>query len=72
MKITNKEVDPVNEACVDANVNYKWRCLMSQFLLTYIESRTFIIQSPYSKEIFSNILGIECTQNDTTTPCNDE
>ncbi len=37
MKLTNKESDPINEVCVSANVNYKWKCLMGQYALTYVQ-----------------------------------
>lgn len=43
MQIANVEVDPINSKCVAANPDSKWKCLMSPYLVDYIDIPLFFV-----------------------------
>jgi hypothetical protein len=47
MEIVNIEVDPINSKCVAANPDEKWKCIMSPYLIDYIDVPLFFVQSLY-------------------------
>lgn len=56
MIISNTEVEPINSRCVAANPDEKWKCLMSAYLIEYIDIPLFFIQSTYDSWSIPNIL----------------
>jgi len=43
MEITNNETDPPNRKCVKDYQDEKWKCLMAQYLINYIDIPIFIV-----------------------------
>lgn len=58
------EWDPPNKACVAANQNEKWKCLMAQYIIPFVKSPIFIIQSLYDSYSIPSVLGVNCIDDD--------
>lgn len=43
MEIVNKEVDPPNRKCINANPEEKWKCLMAPYLMDFIDVPMLIV-----------------------------
>eukprot|EP00045_Choanoeca_perplexa_P013725 m.156422 g.156422 ORF g.156422 m.156422 type:complete len:213 (+) comp16440_c0_seq10:779-1417(+) len=50
----------VNQACLQANSDATWKCLMAPYLSAYIVSDTFIMNSDVDHWQMNNILQIDC------------
>ena len=61
----------MNPLCSAAYPDEKWKCMFTQYLIQFIKTPLFISESEYDSWSVPNILGIQCTQNLTLTPCTD-
>ncbi|CAD8118533.1 unnamed protein product [Paramecium sonneborni] len=70
MQLSNSELSPPNTRCVQSNPNEQWKCLFAQYLIEYIDTPIFFVQSPYDSWCIPNILKLSCANDGTLLNCN--
>ena len=49
-----------------------WKCMMAQYLLKYVESPVFIVESSYDSWSIQNILIMFCANSRTLLECDSQ
>ncbi|CAD8060863.1 unnamed protein product [Paramecium primaurelia] len=67
--LVNSEVSHPNSECVSNNQQQKWKCYYAQYLLEYIKTPLFIVQSLYDYYSLSQMFKVDCANNYNLTQC---
>ncbi|CAK73185.1 unnamed protein product (macronuclear) [Paramecium tetraurelia] len=72
MELVNSEVTHPNSECVKNNQQQEWKCYYAQYLLEYIKTPVFIVQSLYDYYSLSQLFKVDCSDNYNLTYCSQD
>jgi hypothetical protein len=68
--LVNQEVVPESSQCLKDNKGKEHNCLFSEHLIQYVKVPLLVLQPSYDAWQLNNILGLDCSTNQTIKDCN--
>lgn len=72
MQYSNKQTAVIPPDCGSYYSDEPWKCMMGQYLLPFIRSPLFIVESLYDSWSLTQILGLKCVVGRSIEPCSQE